>query len=444
MKSAEIRKRFVNFYTTEGYRALPRAPMVDASIPMSFVMSAGLVQVEQSLARAQIRDSNKFVLVQDCFRHFDLDKVGTDDTHLSIFEMPGAFKFGPNGKMSTVQRMWELATLVLGMDKKRLWASYFRGGDVLENEIPEDSIVRQAWLDVGLPLERVVGLGVKDNYWLQGKGFNGGDVIRKSGPNTELFFDRGIDRGCGPHCQPGCKCGRFIEFSNSLFIRYEVDPENGQFKQLDDPFSETVIGTERVAMILQGGDSVFDIKSYRLILDIIHGFVQEDDVDASVLLKNERVIADHLKALYLLVADGAPSPGKNGRARIIKLLIRGIITRQILLKITSKDFIPAVVALISTVVNRQGNHIAIEESILEYFSSQRQQFMETIERGQRELAKQLSKNKGNTLSGKQILFLEKRVGYSPLLVEKALQEKSLLFHKEDYKISLEAWKHNML
>ncbi|OQX63892.1 MAG: hypothetical protein B5M51_04530, partial [Anaerolinea sp. 4484_236] len=95
MKSAEIRKRFVNFYTTEGYRALPRAPMVDASIPMSFVMSAGLVQVEQSLARAQIRDSNKFVLVQDCFRHFDLDKVGTDDTHLSIFEMPGAFKFGP-------------------------------------------------------------------------------------------------------------------------------------------------------------------------------------------------------------------------------------------------------------------------------------------------------------------------------------------------------------
>jgi len=252
MRTSEIRDKFVEYYKAENYQLLPRAPMVDDSIPMSFVMSAGLVQVEQSLARAKMRDSNKFVLVQDCFRHFDLDKIGTDDIHLSIFEMPGAFRFGANGIANTIQHMWKLATSVLGIEEKRLWASYFRGGSVLGNEIPADNTVRQVWLDMGLRSEQIVGLDAKDNYWLQGKGFNGGEVVRKSGPNTELFFDRGINRSCGAHCQPSCKCGRFIEFSNSLFIRYEVDPRSSCFKQLDDPFSETVIGTERIAMILQG------------------------------------------------------------------------------------------------------------------------------------------------------------------------------------------------
>ena len=263
METAEIRNKFVDFYASKGFRALPRAPMVDDSIPMSFVMSAGLVQVEQSLAHEQVRDSNKFVLVQDCFRHFDLDKVGTDDFHLSIFEMPGAFRFGSNSKAETVQLMWELAISVLGINPDQIWASYFKGGELLGNKLPEDDMVRNAWEKLGLPPERTVGLGVKDNYWLQGKGFNGGDVIRKSGANTELFFDRGEQRACSSECQPGCKCGRFVEFSNSLFVRYEVNPDNGHFEYLSNPFSETVIGTERIAMLLQEKESVFDIKKYQ-------------------------------------------------------------------------------------------------------------------------------------------------------------------------------------
>src|SRR6185369_12905461 len=124
------------------------------------------------------------MLVQDCFRHFDLDKVGTDDFHLSIFEMPGAFKFGPNGKADTVKQMWHLATSVLGIDRNRLWASYFRGGSILGNELKEDEIVQQSWLGLGLPASRVIGLGAKDNFWLQGKGFSKGDITQKSGPNT--------------------------------------------------------------------------------------------------------------------------------------------------------------------------------------------------------------------------------------------------------------------
>ncbi|HJS18226.1 MAG TPA: alanine--tRNA ligase-related protein, partial [Anaerolineales bacterium] len=130
MNIVEIRQRFVGYYENMGYLSLPGAPMLDPSIPMSFVMSAGLVQVENSLAKSTKRVGNQYVLVQNCFRHFDLEKVGTDDIHLSLFEMPGAFVFGSDGKDGTVKRMWNLATAVLGLDKEHIWVSYLKGGEV--------------------------------------------------------------------------------------------------------------------------------------------------------------------------------------------------------------------------------------------------------------------------------------------------------------------------
>jgi alanyl-tRNA synthetase len=443
MRVAEIRQRFVEYYTEKGYRQLPRAPMLDDSIPMSFVMSAGLVQVEQSLARMRRRDSNRFVLVQDCFRHFDLDKVGRDDFHLSIFEMPGAFKFGPDGKVSTIRKMWHLATSVFGIDQERLWVSYFRGGKVLGNEMPEDEIVRKAWLDLGLPSSRVIGLGYKDNFWLQGKGFNGDNIIRKSGPNTELFYDRGTDRACGTHCLPGCKCGRFVEFSNSLFICFELNPKSGKFEWLNDPFSETVIGTERVAMLLQGRESVFDIDGYQKVLDIIRGFVHVNELNPQRVRESKRVIADHMKALYLLVADNAPPPGKNGRERIIKTLIRNVLTRQRLLNITSREFIPALLSCLADEMDDIRSATWIQERVLNYLANQQEQFGKTVERGYCALEKTLASNEGTTLSGQQIVLLEKKFGLPHLLAEKELKNKHLNFNQNAYENALTHWKNQV-
>ena len=436
MDTAEIRNKFVDFYTSKGYRALPRAPMVDDSIPMSFVMSAGLVQVEQSLAHEQIRDSNKFVLVQDCFRHFDLEKVGTDDFHLSIFEMPGAFRFGSNSKAETVELMWELATSVLGINPDQIWASYFQGGALLANKLPEDTEVRAAWGKVGLPSERIVGLGVEDNYWLQGKGFNGGDIIRKAGPNTELFFDRGKHRACSSECKPGCKCGRFVEFSNSLFIRYEIDPDSGCFQYLDNPFSETVIGTERIAMLLQGCESVFDIKKYQPVLQCIDKFIQIGSTDIYTLAESKHVIADHLRALYLLIADGAPPPGKNGRERIIKLLIRGVVTRQMLLGITDRDFFSVVLDCIASTMSNYRDE-QVHKQAIAYFDIERERFVKTVERGLDYLYLLLNENK--LLSGKQIVYLQKKKGLPPILAANFLDSKGVSFPQADYLTAMKAW-----
>ncbi|HEX5838391.1 MAG TPA: alanine--tRNA ligase-related protein, partial [Anaerolineales bacterium] len=181
MNIAEIRQSFVGYYEGMGYQLLPSASMIDPSIPMSFVMSAGLVQVENSIAKAAKRDGNQFVLVQSCFRHFDLEKVGTDDIHLSLFEMPGAFVFGPDGKSGTVQRMWTLATQILGIDKDRIWVSYFKGGEVKGQHLEEDKATYQAWMDIGIDRNHIVGLSADNNYWLQRKGIEELGLSQKCG-----------------------------------------------------------------------------------------------------------------------------------------------------------------------------------------------------------------------------------------------------------------------
>ena len=447
MNSSEIRHRFVDYYKGMGFHLLPRAPMLHPSIPMSFVMSAGLVQVETSLARAEERQGDQFVLVQECFRHFDLDKVGTDGIHLSLFEMPGAFVFGPNGKAATVRRMWTLATSVLGIDKSRIWVSYFKGGKGLGDYLPGDEVTRQAWIEVGAPENRIVGL-VDDNYWVQGGGIDGMETPRKAGPNTELFYDRGAEKACGSGCRPGCKCGRFVEFSNSLFICRELDSQSGFPRPMAEPFAETVIGAERVAMILQGAHSVFDTDTYRPIITAVHDFVRAPDLPEPLLTASERVIADYLKALYFLVADGAPPPGKNGRERVIKMLIRGVITRQIILGIETRGFLPTLINCISQTVQSTLRATPEDEArLVSYFSTVSQRFSKTIERGRRQLLRFLKENDGRTLSGPQIVCLEKKWGLPRILTATMLRKKRLTFAKAEYREVLETWKqqpHNCL
>ena len=442
MNTAEVRQRFVGYYENMGYRLLPSAPMIDPSIPMSFVMSAGLVQVENSLVRSTTREGNQFVLVQNCFRHFDLEKVSTDDTHLSLFTMPGAFVFGPNDKASAVTKMWTLATTVLGLQKENIWVSYFKGGVVCGNYLPEDSITRRAWLDVDISEIHIIGLGTDNNYWIQGNGIEDTSITRKCGPNTELFYDKGREQACGNDCKPGCICGRFIEFSNSLFICSEIKQNSGYILPLENPFSETVIGAERVSMIHQKASSVFDIEEFQPILETIHKLVHVNHLPESWILPSERVIADHLRGLFYLVASGAPPPGKNGRERIVKMLVRRVITRLIILNIDVLKYIPVLVTSISNSISDIGNKDAVSGVLIGYFFSEIEKFMKTIQRGKRQLLKFLKENNGNLLSNQQILCLEKKWGLPSLLTELVLSQQGLGFAEIKYQVALKTTINN--
>ncbi len=442
MQSPAISQTFLEYYQGRGFSTLPSASLLHPSIPMSFVMSAGLPQFETALDQIDKCAGHKYALVQKCFRYFDIDAVGTDDVHLSLFEMPAAFSFNTLSKATVVRQMWELVTSNLGIKPDNLWVTYFAGGKISKHTFDEDEEAYQAWRNTGMPEERIVGLGVKDNFWKQGNGIEGMVRYRKCGPNTEVFFDRGTAFGCGPDCRPPCQCGRFVELANSLFVSTEIDTETQRLRPTTEPFFETVIGSERAAMILQNAQSIFEIDGYRPVIDAIHSFVRTPDLPESLLTASEHVIADYLKALYFLVADGAPHPGKNGRERIIKLLVRGVITRQVILGIETRKFLPTLIDCISqTVHSTLRATLKDEKRLMSYFSTESRRFSKTIERGRRQLERFLKGNNGHALSGQQITCLEKKWGLPHLLTAAMLREKGLAFAEAEYRESLEVWRH---
>jgi alanyl-tRNA synthetase len=420
MHAATVCNLFVNYYQEKGHQLLSSASLLDPSIPMSFVMSAGLVQVEKSLAQIKNRDSDKYVLVQKCFRHFDVEKVGNDEIHLSFFMMPGAFIFGESDCTQIIQQMWEFATNILEFPKERLWASYFQGDMVLNTRIEEDLPTRSTWLAMGLSPKRVVGLEKKHNFWIQGNGLQGNAEPRKCGPNTELFYDKGQELACSNNCLPGCNCGRFVEFSNTLFIRYQTDHICQELIPIANPFTETVVGAERVAMLTDGVSSVFKTEEYSYISDVICSFVEQSPTTTQDKQKHVKVISDHLKALYHLVSDGAPPPGKDGRQRIIKILIRRIFARQMLLGITSATFLRETIHAIAS-------HESIPASsetcskLESYFAEETDRFSKTITRGRIQIENMLSRNNNNRLSLEQISILETQGGIPGILTDSILE-----------------------
>lgn len=440
----DIRRRFISYYQSENFQVLPRASLLHPSIPMSFVMSAGLAQVEMSLSVLPEQSGKQFILVQDCFRHFDLDRVGLDNRHLSLFQMPGAFVFGENAKQSTIHRMWEVATQEFQINPERIWVSYFSGGTVAGNVLPADQCTYETWCSIGVSPQHIVGLGTEDNYWQQTKSLGHIDgQPRKCGPNTELFYDFGSHRSCRSHCRPGCNCGRFLEFSNSLFITYEFTGDVGELVPLATPFTETVIGTERVAAILQNVSSVFEIAEYSTLIGLVKSYSEATDLPLNMVEESEKIIVDHAKALCFLVADGAPSPGKNGRERIIKLLIRRIIARMQILNISEELlWLP----LLNTVIEQyeldtltKNLDLSLIEHLMEYIESEAKRFHLTIQRGYKKMAKAFLATSDSDIE-EQMVDLEKNWGLPLPLMIKWLHGKEIPFSTPKYYSVLEKWR----
>lgn len=442
----KIRQLFIDHYGDQGYELLPRAKLLHPSIPMSFVMSAGLVQVESVLAeQKKIFSGNKFVLVQRCFRYFDMDKVGLDNRHLSLFDMAGAFVFGVDPERDAIPQLWDFITQTIGIDPTRIWATYFAGAQINGKNIPADERAKQRWVDMGLNPDRIVGLKEDDNFWVQGPGLNFDDntpYVRKCGPHTELFYDFGEHMRCGMQCRPGCSCGRFIEFANILFVEFEIDKKTGFWSKMDTPFVESVIGVERVTTISQRGISVFDLPKYQRLIQAIEQRIPDNlDLPCEWKMFGSQVIADHILALYTLVSDGAPKPGKDGRARIMKLLIRQVVTQQMVLKISNPYVIKALIENAALILDPcPDNRAAVSSKLLRYYENARKIFEKTVIKGIAELNHYLELNGGRDLSGCQVVALEKEKGLPHTIIRAEMHVKGITFPAKDYHQSLVQWR----
>ena len=430
----EVGEVFLAYYHELGHQVIPGSSLLSEALPMTFVMSAGMVQFEQ--LSQQPRIGKDYVLIQNCFRHVDLENVGSSEFHLSLFQMPGAFHFGAVDKAQTVGRIWALLTQEYGFDPEQLHITYFGGGRMGDQVLPADLETFAAWRSAGIPEERLLAMPAASNFWRQSARMVGIVNSQKCGPTSEVFLDRGAASGCGPACRPGCTCGRFVEILNNLYITLFIDEATGQIFPLEEPFTETVIGRERVAALLQGVSSVYEIDNLLPLVQQVRCFSKSALLSAIQQRRHEHLLVDHLRALLFLSRDEAPAPGKGGRSYIIRTLYRELLTSQRLLGITDPGFVRSMLYLAADLYPELA---PARSRFMDYLHSEEQRFTDTLQSGQRRFEQEFQQRGIQQISGEDILRYEKRHGIPFSLLEFLLEQKHITYSLADYTAALDGF-----
>ena len=376
MTTAELRERFLAFYEERGHLRVPGHSLIPPDDDRSTLfIVAGMQQFKPYFLRTREPPRNRVVSVQPCLRaggkDTDLEDVGRTERHCSFFEMLGNFSFGDYFKDEAVDYAWQFVTQVMALDPERLWATVHEGDPVLA--LDEDAVAIAAWQRVGIPSDRIVRLG-KDNFW------QGADT-GPCGQCSEIFYDRGERYACGePTCGPG-HCDRYMEIYNLVFMEYDLRPGN-ELTRLPSQNVDTGLGLERTMCVVQEVDSVFDTDGFRVVMDWI---AEQSGVayrDSEVSQRAHRVLADHLRAVTFLVAEGV-LPSNEGRGYICRRLLRRAIQHG------QRIGLDAVYRLPAVVIEQMGDAYpalkAHAGEIERVVRDEEARFTETLERGLKEL-----------------------------------------------------------
>ncbi len=308
MKASEIRSRFLDYFARHGHSIVPSSSLVPHGDPTLMFTNAGMVQFKQVFLGNETRPYTRAASSQKCVRaggkHNDLENVGHTARHHTFFEMLGNFSFGDYFKHDAIRFAWEFLTVELALDPERLFVTVFE----------EDDEAADIWLkEIGVPASRFARIGAKDNFWSMGD-------TGPCGPCTEIFYDHGPEIAGGPPGSPDEDGDRYIEIWNLVFMQYDRD-EAGELKPLPNPCVDTGMGLERVAAVMQGVHNNYDIDLFQRIIEAASELTgvrygAETQTTASL-----RVIADHLRSVSFLIADGV-LPSNEGRGFVLRRILR--------------------------------------------------------------------------------------------------------------------------
>ena len=300
----EIRERYLSFFESKGHLRLPSFPLVPQGDASLLLINAGMAPLKPYFLGKEVPPRKRVTTCQKCIRTPDIECVGLTARHGTFFEMLGNFSFGDYFKNEATAWAWEFITKVLEIPEDRLWVSVYE----------EDKEAVEIWTkQVGVNPDRIVYLGKEDNFWEIGTG--------PCGPCSEIYFDRGEEYGCdSPDCAVGCDCDRYVEFWNLVFTQFDKD-EAGNYNRLAHPNIDTGMGLERIACIMQGVTSIFEVDTIRKILDTaadMVGVTYGKDKKTDISL---RVITDHIRSTVFMVSDGI-LPSNEGRGYVLRRLLR--------------------------------------------------------------------------------------------------------------------------
>lgn len=421
----EIRREFLNFFKEKEHLVSSSYSLVPKNDKSLLLIGAGMAPLKKYFTGESEPPNKRMATCQKCIRTVDIDNVGRTARHGTFFEMLGNFSFGDYFKKESIEWAWEFLTKKLALNEKDLWVSVYY----------EDDEAYNIWRDViGLPEEKIVKLGKEDNFWEL--------EVGPSGPDSEIFIDRGEEFGCGnADCKPGCDCDRFLELWNLVFTQFDKD-EKGVYHPLPNPNIDTGMGLERITAVLEDVESIFDISAIR---DIIKSIEKEADVRYGEDVQKDvsiRVITDHVRAMTFLVGDGV-LPSNEGRGYVLRRFIRRAARHGKLLNING-DFL---YRICEKVIDSWGNEYKDlkenKERVKSIIKGEEDKFKETIDQGISILEgyiQEMKENNMDTLSGEKAFKLYDTFGFPLDLTKDMLFEESLEVDEDGFDAHMEAQK----
>ena len=417
----DIRKTFINFYKSKNHYPEKSASLIPKNDKSLLLINSGMAPLKGYFSGAEIPPAKRMTTCQKCIRTGDMENVGKTSRHGTFFEMLGSFSFGDYFKEQSLTWGWELMTEVFNLPKDKLWATIYENDDE----------AYEIWRKIGMPEERIVRLGKEDNFWEIGLG--------PCGPCSEIYYDRGEEFGCDdPNCKPGCECDRYVEFWNHVFTQFSKE-EDGSYSDLEHPNIDTGMGLERLACIMQGVDSIFDIDTIKYILD---GVVQKSGVSYAGGEKKTdisiRIITDHLRSMVFMISDGI-NPSNEGRGYVLRRIIRRAARHGRVLRLKE----PFLYDLAGRVIEVSGDAYPELRSQAEHIKKtiqvEEEKFSQTIDQGVTILNQYIdgliSGNK-TILSGEKAFKLYDTYGFPLELTKEILEENNLDVNQEGFEANM--------
>lgn len=405
----EIRSRFRDFYVSKGHYAAGSASLIPKNDKSLLIINSGMAPLKPYFAGVETPPSKRMTTCQKCIRTGDIENVGKTARHGTFFEMLGNFSFGDYFKKESLTWGWEFITEDLKMPKDKLWATIYK----------DDEEAHDIWISLGMPEDHIVRLGKEDNFWEIGLG--------PCGPCSEIYFDRGEKYGCGkPDCKPGCECDRYVEFWNHVFTQFSKE-EDGSYSNLAHPNIDTGMGLERIACIMQGVDSIFDVDTVRHILNAVTDMagVKYEDGDEKADM-SIRIVTDHLRSMVFMIADGI-LPSNEGRGYVLRRLIRRASRHGRLLGIQEPEFLSQ---LADKVIEVSGEAypelVEKRDFIKKMISLEEERFGKALDNGLHLLfnyVADMEEEGRDTLDGESAFKLYDTYGFPVELTEEILEEK---------------------
>jgi alanyl-tRNA synthetase len=420
LTSNELRRQFLEYFSEHGHQVVDSSPLVPGNDPTLLFTNAGMVQFKDVFLGTDKRSYSRAVTSQRCVRaggkHNDLENVGYTARHHTFFEMLGNFSFGDYFKRDAIRFAWKLLTEHLGMPPEKLWVTVYEDDDEAED----------LWFnDIGIDRERFSRCGAKDNFWSMGD-------TGPCGPCSEIFYDHGPDIWGGPPGSPEEDGDRYIEIWNLVFMQFNRDAD-GTMTPLPKPSVDTGMGLERLAAVMQGVHSNYEIDLFVNLIAAAAKATGASDLND----KSLRVIADHIRACAFLVLDGVV-PSNEGRGYVLRRITRRAIRHGHRLGAPANFFHTLVGALDAEMGDAYPGLRAHRGVIERVLRQEEERFAETLDQGMRMLDQAIDGLSGDTIDGETVFRLYDTFGFPADLTADIARERNLNADLEGFAVAMEA------